>query len=70
MDPGQNGTMTKWIPDNLDPRTVGYQGNMEPGQDGSRTRWIQDKREPGQNGSRTLGNHKDNREDNREPYGQ
>ena len=43
------------------------QDKKDPGQNGSRTRWIQDKREPGQNGSRTLGNHKDNREDNREP---
>ena len=43
------------------------QDKKDPGQNGSRTRWIQDITEPGQNGSRTLGNHQDNREDNREP---
>ena len=30
------------------------QDKKDPGQNGSRTRWIQDKREPGQNGSRTI----------------
>ena len=28
---------------------------MNPGQDGSRTRWIQEKKDAGQNGSRTIG---------------
>ena len=30
------------------------QDKKDPGQNGSRTRWIQDKREPGQNGSRSI----------------
>ena len=42
MDPGQNGSRTRWIQD-----------KMDPGQDGSRTKWNQDKMDPGQNGTRT-----------------
>ena len=48
MDPGQNGSRTRWIQD-----------KMEPGQDGSRTKWNQDIRDPRQYGSRTIGIHRD-----------
>ena len=36
------------------------QDKKDPGQNGSRTRWIQDKMDPGQDGSRTIWNHRDN----------
>ena len=42
--------------------TKWIQDKRDQGQNGTRTKWIQDKMEPGQNGSRTIRN-----QDNKEP---
>ena len=53
MDPGQNGSRTKWIQYKMKPGQWN-RDNMKPGQNGTRTKWIQDKMDPGQNGSGTT----------------